>query len=65
MLVARSVAAALLPGPARPVVDTLVGGPFDAGLGMTGGIAAVLVMLCAMRRATTPEPTSDHQSASG
>lgn len=72
MLVARAVVAALLPGPARPVVDTLVGGPFDAGLGMTGGIAAVLlslaavlVMLCAMRRATTPEPTSDHQSASG
>ena len=40
MLVARFVVAALLPGPARLVVDTLVGGPFDAGLGMTGGIAA-------------------------
>lgn len=56
MLVARSVVAALLPGPARPVVDTLVGGPFDAGLGMTGGIAAVLTVLVAvlvMLRATS------------
>jgi hypothetical protein len=60
MLVARSVVAALLPGPARPVVDTLVGGPFDAGLGMTGGIAAVLLSLVAvlvMVRATSHAET--------
>jgi hypothetical protein len=59
-LVARSVVAALLPGPARPVVDTLVGGPFDAGLGMTGGIAAVLLSLVAvlvMVRATSHAET--------
>jgi hypothetical protein len=72
VLLARAVAAALLPGPARPVVDTLVGGPFDTGFGLAGGIAAVLlslaaalVMLCAMRRATTPEPASGHHTASG
>ncbi len=56
MLVARSVVAALLPGPARPVVDTLVGGPFDAGLGVAGGIAAALTVLVAvlvMLRATS------------
>jgi ABC-type antimicrobial peptide transport system permease subunit len=48
MLVARSVAAALLPGPARPVVDTLVGGLFDSRLGVTGGIAAALTVLVAV-----------------
>jgi hypothetical protein len=56
MLVARAVTAALLPGPARPVVDTLVGGPFDAGLGVAGGIAAALTLLVAvlvMLRATS------------
>ncbi len=56
MLVARSVTAALLPGPARPVVDTLVGGPFDSRLGVAGGIAAALTVLVAvlvMLRATS------------
>jgi hypothetical protein len=56
LLVARSVVAALLPGPARPVVDTLVGGLFDAGLGVAGGIAAALTVLVAvlvMLRATS------------
>jgi hypothetical protein len=72
MLLARALVAVLLPEPVRPVVNTLVGGPFDTGYSLAGGIAAVLlslaaavVMLRAMRRATTPEPASDHQSASG
>jgi hypothetical protein len=72
LVVARGLAAALLPVPARPVVDTLVAGPFDTGFGLAGGIAAVLlslaaalVMLHAMRRATTPEPASSHHTASG
>jgi predicted lysophospholipase L1 biosynthesis ABC-type transport system permease subunit len=56
--VARAFAAWLLPEPARPVVDTLVGGSFDTSFGLAGGItaallslAAVLVMLHALRRA--------------
>ena len=56
MLVARAVTAALLPGPARPVVDTLVGGLLDAGFGVAGGIAAALTVLVAvlvMLRATS------------
>ena len=71
-LVARVVAAALLPAAAWPVVGHLLGGPFDAVYGRVGGIAAVLlslfavlVMLGAMSRATTPEPATDHQSARG
>jgi hypothetical protein len=58
LLVARPVAAALLPGPARSVVDTLVGGPFDSRLGVAGGIAAVLTVLVAvlvMLRATSQD----------
>jgi hypothetical protein len=72
LLVARSIAASLLPVPVWPVVDTLVGSPFDTSPGLAGGIAvvllslaAVLVMLCAMHRAATPEPASDHQSVRG
>lgn len=60
MLAARSVTAALLPGPARPVVDTLVGGPFDSRLGVAGGIAAALTVLVAvlvMLRATSHAET--------
>ena len=58
LLVAHAVTAALLPGPARPVVDTLVGGPFDSRLGVAGGIAAALTVLVAvlvMLRATSQD----------
>lgn len=56
------VAAALVPTLAKPEIGVLVGGPFDAGLGATGGIVAALTVLVAvlvMVRATS------HEAANG
>jgi hypothetical protein len=54
--VVRLVSAVLVPTIASPEVGVLVGGPFDAGLGLAGGIAAALTGLVAvlvMVRATS------------
>jgi hypothetical protein len=58
----RLVAAALVPTLAKPEIGGLVGGPFDAGLGMVGGIAAALTGLVAvlvMLRATSHDAAAN------
>jgi hypothetical protein len=77
LLLARVVAAALLPAPVRPLVDTLVAGPVDTGYGFgrAGGIATVLLSLAAvllmlhamwyaMRHGTPPALASDYDVVS-